>query len=351
MNDQVAPPPDGTEIMGEPSPEVPARKILALDPKYNLRAGGAMPSIVPRDMNEAYRFAQALHLSNMQPKELDTPEKILVVILHGLELGMKPMQAVQRIAVINNRPTLWGDGALSLVRASGLCEWIDEQMAGEGDSRVARCEVQRRGDPRPTKRSFSVEDAIGAGLWQAGKPMIKKWRKGRNGGQAFQEDCPNDSPWFRFPARMLQMRARGFALRDAFPDVLGGMYLREEIEEETAEPIDVTPAIPTPPVPPPLPSVVVSAGRAAQPYQTPQKIAEGPNRAERGEFLDKAGVAIPIGALNDFDAFQNALDTCPTLAALTAMYAALTRNISVPDDIAEAKHRYDEVAAKFEVEA
>jgi hypothetical protein len=35
---------------------------------------------------------------------------------------------------------------------------------------------------------------------------------------------------------MLQMRARAFALRDIYADVLGGLYLREEIEDAVAEP-------------------------------------------------------------------------------------------------------------------
>jgi hypothetical protein len=51
---------------------------------------------------------------------------------------------------------------------------------------------------------------------------------------------------------MLQMRARGFALRDAFPDVLRGLVTAEEAADYThvePEPVRVTqPAQPTPPV-------------------------------------------------------------------------------------------------------
>jgi hypothetical protein len=64
----------------------------------------------------------------------------------------------------------------------------------------------------PLARTFSVADAIRAGLWR--KP----------------------GPWCDYPRRMLQMRARAFALRDAFPDVLGGLYLREEFEGVTRAP-------------------------------------------------------------------------------------------------------------------
>lgn len=60
---------------------------------------------------------------------------------------------------------------------------------------------------------------------------------------------PNDSPWFKYPERMLAMRARGFALRNQFADALAGLVSREEamdmpIEGEYAEqPIEDAKAI------------------------------------------------------------------------------------------------------------
>ncbi len=154
-------------------------------------------------------IAKAVHAARMAPKGMDTPEQCMVAILHGLEVGLTPLAALQRIAVVNGRPTIWGDGALALVRASGLAERIVERIEGEGPAQWnAVCEVLRKGDTDPVIRTFSVEDAKRARLW----------------GKA--------GPWTDYPRRMLQMRARAFALRDAFADVLGGLYLREEIEEE-----------------------------------------------------------------------------------------------------------------------
>jgi hypothetical protein len=60
----------------------------------------------------------------MAPESLDTLEKVMVAILHGLEVGLTPMNALQSIAVINGRPTIWGDGAVGLIRASGLLEYM-----------------------------------------------------------------------------------------------------------------------------------------------------------------------------------------------------------------------------------
>ena len=302
-------------------------EILPIDQKYNLKASNTMTAIVPKTMDEVWRLSQAVALSGLAPNDMKAAEKIMVAILHGMEIGLKPMQAIQRIAVIGGRPCLWGDAALGLARASGLMEWIKESFDGTGDARVAICAVMRRGDPEPMTRSFSVQEAKLASLW--GKDI-----------------------WKKYPDRMLQMRARGYALRDAFPDALGGMYLAEELQGET---IDAAPAIPTPPTPPktvpgipgpfpPQKDVVVNSD---VPTQAVERISEGPNRSERGEFADKNGVEIPLGALTDFDAFHKALDSCPTLDALNAMYDALTRNMAKPEDLDEAQERLREIAAKF----
>jgi hypothetical protein len=172
-----------------------------------MASGAKIQAIVPQTMEEAYRLGKAVCLAGMAPKGMDTPEKCMIAIMQGMEVGLSPMQSLQRIAVVNGRPTIWGDGAMALVRASGSCEFVRESVRGEGDARTAGCVVKRRGEPEEVTRTFSVADAKKAGLWA------------------------KQGPWSQYPDRMLQMRARAFALRDVFADVLGGMYLREEMDE------------------------------------------------------------------------------------------------------------------------
>ena len=186
-------------------------------PRPALVAGGRPAAIIPQSMDEAYRLADAICQAGMAPRGLDTPPKAMIAIMQGLEVGLTPLAALQRIAVVNGRPTIWGDGAVGLVRGSGLCEYIEEKISGAGDQRFATCEAKRKGERGPVIRTFSVADAKTAGLW------------GKSG------------PWQQYPDRMLAMRARAFALRDGFADVLGGMYLREEIDDAPVE----TPPSPT----------------------------------------------------------------------------------------------------------
>ena len=162
----------------------------------------------PTSITEAIKFSEMLAKSNMVPRAYQgKPEDILVCVQWGYEIGLAPMQALQNIAVINGKPSVYGDAAMALVLASPVCEGIEESIENEGTPNpVAVCIARRRGRA-PVESRFSVEDAKRAGLW------------GKQG------------PWTAYPKRMLAMRARGFAIRDCFADVLKGLITAEEAQD------------------------------------------------------------------------------------------------------------------------
>src|SRR5690606_20513155 len=152
--------------------------------------------LTPNNLQEALQIAGILAESDIVPKDYQRkPGNILVAMQWGAEIGLQPLQAMQNIAVINGRPSIWGDAMLALVRGSGLLEYIQESPTAEG----CTIKLKRRGEPEVV-REFTVEDAKKAGLY------------GKQG------------PWQTAPKRMMQMRARAFALRDVFPDVLRGVH-------------------------------------------------------------------------------------------------------------------------------
>ena len=158
-------------------------------------------------MENKMKIANMLANSNFVPKTYrGFPGDILAAVQMGQEVGLKPMAALQGIAVINGRPSIWGDAMIGLVRQSPLCEYIKEEF--NHDTMTATCTAKRIGEPAQS-REFSAHDAETAGLWTKPKP----------------------SPWFHYPKVMLKHRARGFCLRDLFPDVLKGLSLGEEMED------------------------------------------------------------------------------------------------------------------------
>ena len=180
-----------------------------------LAAGNKALGIVPQSFDDCYRMAQLLAQSDIVPKDYKgKPADCCVAILQGLEIGLSPLAALNSIAVINGRASIWGDGALAVVRASGLMEAFSE--TDENDT--ATCTIKRRGEPTPIVRTFSQQDAAKAGL------------------------ATKAGPWTQYPRRMRQMRARSWALRDGFADVLKGLYIAEEAQD--IAPRDITPRQP-----------------------------------------------------------------------------------------------------------
>jgi hypothetical protein len=187
----------------------------------------------PATITEAMEFSKMLADSTMVPRAYQgKPQDIMVCVQWGYEIGLAPMQALQNIAVINGKPSVYGDAAMALVQASPVCEDVEEYFEGEGTPNpIAVCVAKRKGR-KPVVAKFSVDDAKRAGLW------------GKSG------------PWQAYPKRMMQMRARGFALRDAFPDVLKGLITAEEAQDypDEAKPRhakDITPRNPLDVVAPP----------------------------------------------------------------------------------------------------
>tara|TARA_B110000046_G_scaffold67390_1_gene75370 strand:+ start:408 stop:1307 length:900 start_codon:yes stop_codon:yes gene_type:complete len=177
--------------------------------------------LVPTNMSEAIQFSEMLASSSLVPKNFQgKPSDILVAVQWGAEVGLPPMSALNGIAVINGKPSLYGDAALSLV--TGHPQYGGHQESIEGEE--ASCTIVRviNGKEVATVRTFSKKDAERARLW------------GKMG------------PWKDYPKRMLAMRARGFAIRDAFPDALKGVVTAEEAADMHMEPgiKDVTPANP-----------------------------------------------------------------------------------------------------------
>jgi hypothetical protein len=168
---------------------------------------------MPSSLGEAMELAKLIADSDFAPKDYKgKPGNVVIAIQMGHDIGLKPMQALQNIAVVNGRPSIYGDALPALIMASGNMERFHETLEGTGDARVAVCIVKRKGMPDEIRRTFSVADAKKAGLWtKAGV-------------------------WQNYPDRMLTMRARSWAFRDGFADSLMGLSVAEEA-------IDIPPSV------------------------------------------------------------------------------------------------------------
>jgi len=155
----------------------------------------------PRTIDEVFKLADFISKSDFFPAWKNKPHDAAVAILFGQSLGLSWGHSLLNIAVINGRPTVWGDAMLALCMKSPFWEDFDEDF--DERTMTATCLVKRMGK-KEKMYTFSLEDAKTAKL--LGKDN-----------------------WIKYPKRMLQMRARSFALRGAFPDVLEGLGCTEEV--------------------------------------------------------------------------------------------------------------------------
>lgn len=205
MNDQIKLPPEKTGSM---------------------QSGGKVKAIVPQNIEEAFRMADAIFMSGMFPESyaadserrtgrqmlggpdrVATTSRIMVGIQKAMEVGLPPISGLSAIYIVNNRPTIYGDGIPALLYSSGKVTKFKEWSEGEWgkDDYVCKCLIQRNDMEDPIEREFSWADAKKAGL------------TGKTG------------PWTTHPKRQLQMRARGFAARDGAADILNGLGIYEEV--------------------------------------------------------------------------------------------------------------------------
>ena len=175
---------------------------------------------IPKSFDEAIKIAGLICNSTLVPVEYRGQSKqgdALAAIMYGAELNLAPLQALQSIAVINGKPSVYGDALIALVQGHPMYDGISEEILETKSGLVAVCTIKRKGS-EPHTVKFSQEDAVKAGLW------------GRKG------------PWQTYPKRMLQMRARGFACRDQFADALKGIITAEEAQDYPSKDIiDITP--------------------------------------------------------------------------------------------------------------
>ena len=229
-------------------------------------------------LEDMYRFATAVAKSGLAPRGLETPEKILIAMQYGFELGFSPMQAIQGIAVINNRPCLFGDTFMAKIVSCPEYAGHKFTWSGEGDALTCTASFKRimDGEAHVYIATFSVADAKRAKLW--GK----------------------DGPWTQYPQRMLQWRACSWAARDGFADWLKGISLAEEVMDYEVVPPERQTFDPTKtatqqlletvqknreqavPVEPPRPVVVETVGEVPQ-VADHTTVSESPGPAAKAD--------------------------------------------------------------------
>lgn len=252
---------------------------------------------VPNNMEGALKYAEVLAKSQLVPKIFQgKPADIVVAMMWSHTLGIPVLQGLQGICIVNGRAALWGDLLLAVCQKSGQLDDISETLTGKSPNIIATCTIKRKGRKSPIIRSFSIEDARAA-------------------------DLLTRDTYRKFPKRMIQLRARSMALRDAFPDVLMGLSSADEedyssnlrsssVEMGSAEQVDMP---------------VRKSQSAPQLTQDTHPEAEVLEAVEEKEVVPVAAETVSVGSEEIID--QEAEPTVQDIEAIRAeIYTAENRD-------------------------
>ena len=183
----------------EESREISHMKISRLD-----------DSLFSKDLAPHYmKLAGQLANSEMVPKCFrGKPSDLFLCWAMGYQIGIPPEQAMNCIMILNGKAVMWGDEMLALCMSHpDFIDIIEDPIVGAAGSVTGYTCTLSRKNRTNTVSVFTLDMAKKAGLLAKG------------------------GVWNQYPERMLKLRARGFALRDAFPDALKGIKSREEVED------------------------------------------------------------------------------------------------------------------------
>lgn len=169
-------------------------------------------------IDDLWRTAQMFVQSGLCPQQLDTPQKVVVALQAGAELGFKPWQSLQSLHVVNGRVGLEGAAMLALVRKSRVCDYVSCVFTGTPyeDNYQAVVKSKRRIEVKENITTFSVADAKRAKLWDA------------------------KDNWKKYPKDMLTWRAVSRHCRRYYSDEISGMYSVDELENLESQPLSQT---------------------------------------------------------------------------------------------------------------
>lgn len=186
---------------------------LTIPPKSEMHAADGivtrMRTDLPRsifemtepEFNRLATLAKMYAVSSFSQKAKKESDYFLIM-MKGLELGLRPMTAVDFINIVQGVPVIDGKGMLALINSSLQLE--DMTI----DSQPDKCTVtMTRKGRTPHTVIFDIDRARQMGL--ANRDNYKKQ-----------------------PGTMLKWRAITDCARVVFPDVIGGLYTPEEIDPD-----------------------------------------------------------------------------------------------------------------------
>jgi 5'-3' exonuclease len=189
-----------TRYADPPKPEVdPIDRLSQFLPKPGTDEWAA--ALEPPNVTGAWKIAQKFFDSRLFG--FQNIEQCFAAIMLGRSLGLGAMTICRNVHIIKGKLALHATLITGLVLKSSKCEYF---TCVETTNEKAVYETKRRGDPKPVRLTYSVEDAKLTGALRQ-----------------------SDSAWQKTPRTMLRHRCATELARMVYGDIISGVYAPEEL--------------------------------------------------------------------------------------------------------------------------
>lgn len=168
----------------------------------------------------AWRIAGTLAKSNLVPVEFQNrPENCMIALDLSSRLSMSPFMIMQNIYVVHGKPAFSAKFAISLINASGRFEGnLRFKLEGAGETLSCYAYATYKGEKEPIKGTLVTMKMARQEEWLS--------RKG--------------SKWQTMPEKMIKYRAASFFANEYCPDLLLGVSVQEEEEDQQPRHVEAT---------------------------------------------------------------------------------------------------------------
>lgn len=163
-------------------------------------------ALEPSNGAQAWQIAQTLYKSRLFGS-FPNPEAIMAIVMTGRAIGLDATTSLRQFDLIEGRPSPKAQLLVGLVKKFPDCEYF---LLVESTPEKSTYETKRKGDPEPTRITYTIEQAKTAGHVMGREGVKKNWRD---------------------PATMLRWRCAVALARIVYPDVVAGLYAVEEFDD------------------------------------------------------------------------------------------------------------------------
>lgn len=220
------------ELVG-PIPKNPTTTLPASKPHVLMNDRGQASTT---NLDEMFRLANALFKGKGFPGWVRSPEQALAVCIYLKNLGLEVMTGIQHVCEVNGRITMWGEGPLAAVRASGKLKSIKEGFYTAEYKEIC---FKNRNLDEPVHFAYCVTVRADNG------ERKETWFSEKDASTATQGI---KAIWTGYRRTMFKRKARAENLKDNFGDILQGAGIQEYDNESAPD----MPALPAPNQPPSL---------------------------------------------------------------------------------------------------